>query len=116
MTDAEKGNQDPGAIVHLVGVIAGAVSAWLAASFLGSYSSPLVALVIGGIAGVAGVFIRQGFREALATSIVVIIVAFIVFKMFAEGSIFRTVLIPAALGFSTGTIVGATWKELTKST
>ena len=111
--DSEYRVQEPGLFVFLVAVILGSGVSFALATYLLGLSPLWVALLVGAIFGVIGVFLGENIVEAIILCFVFGSLVFFLLNVASEIEIIRASIVPIATGFCVGKIVCGIWKEIT---
>jgi hypothetical protein len=111
--DSEFRVQEPGLSVFIVAVILGSGVSFVLATYLLGLSPLWVALPVGGIFSVFGLFMGENIVEAVILSFVCALVVFFLLQIIPSIKIIRSAIVPIAAGFCVGKIVYGVWTEIT---
>jgi hypothetical protein len=106
------GSGEPGALVYAAGfLLAAAVSAAVAGWWLGLMPAVFAALV-GGLAGLAGVFMLDNIVEAVVLTVLVAVLMVAAASMnLPLPTLFKGLAVSGVLGFCSGKLVCGVWRE-----
>ena len=111
--DSEYRVQEPGLLVFIVAVTLGSGVSFVLATYLLGLSPFWVALLVGAIFGVIGLFLGENIGEAIIFCFGFGFLVFFLLQIAPEIKIVRTSVVPIATGFCAGKIVYGIWKEIT---
>ena len=111
--DSEYRVQEPGLLVFIVAVILGSGVSCVLATYLLGLSPLWVALLVGAIFGIIGLFLGENIGEAIISCLGFGFLVFFLLQIAPEIEIVRVSIVPIATGFCAGKIVHGIWKEIT---
>lgn len=111
--DSEFRIQEPGLLVFVVAVILGSGVSFVLATYLLGLSPLWVALLLGAIFAIFGLFMGENIGEAVLLCFGIGLLVFFLLQIASEIKIVRASAVPVAAGFCAGKIVYGIWKEIT---
>ena len=111
--DSEYRVQEPGLLVFIVAVILGSGVSFVLATYLLGLSPLWVALLVGAIFSIIGLFMGENIGEALIICFGFAFLVFFLLEIAPDIEIVRAGIVPVAAGFCVGKIVYGIWKEIT---
>jgi hypothetical protein len=111
--DSEYRVQEPGFFVYFVAVTLGSGASIVLSTYLLGLSSFWVALLVGAIFGIIGLFLGENIVEAIILCFGFGFLVFFFINVASEIEIVKAGIVPVATGFCTGKIVSGIWREIT---
>ena len=110
--DSEYSVQEPGLSLYIVVATLGSGLSYVIASNLLELSPAWVALLVGAIFGVVGLFLGENIVEAIILCFVIGSLGYFLLNLAYDIQIIRVSIVPIATGFCVGKIVCGIWKEI----
>lgn len=102
---------EPDLFIYLVGIIIGSGVAYVIANLWLDATLGWVAIIVGAIAALYGVFSLANIGEAIVLTLVICLIVFGLIKIAPESTIVSAGIVPSACGLSVGKLVVGLWKE-----
>lgn len=114
MTEAENSYRrvEPGLSIYLIALVLGSGMAFAIGALWLDLTSSWVALTVGALLALLGVFMAENIGEAIVFSVILGLLVFS-FINFMPGLIaIKAGIVPGACGLSAGKLVAGVWKEI----
>ncbi len=102
---------EPGLFIYLIGIITGSGVAYVIANLWLDVTPGWVAIAVGAIAALYGVFSLANIGEAIVLTLVISLIVFGLINIAPGLTIVKTGIVPIACGLSVGKLVVGLWKE-----
>jgi hypothetical protein len=102
---------EPGLFIYLIGIITGSCVAYVIANLWLDVTPGWVAIIVGAIAALYGVFSLANIGEAIVLTLVISLIVFGLIKIAPGLTIVSAGIVPSACGLSVGKLVVGLWKE-----
>ncbi len=102
---------EPGLLIYLIGIIIGSGVAYVIADRWLDITPGRVAIAVGAIAALYGVFSLANIGEAIVLTLVISLIVFGLLNIAPGLTIVKAGIVPSACGLSVGKLVVGLWKE-----
>jgi hypothetical protein len=104
--------KEPDLIVYLTGVFLAGITSTAMCSYWLDITPIWLALLLGGLFGLIGVFMLANIGEAIVLSVIITFVLVVLFKSLSGLIVVKMLMVPVFIGYCVGQLVSGVWKEL----